>query len=66
MPATSRALVPSGDEVPTTPGPMATMTASAEAHVPRQGQGRWHRHRLEIATERVAGRDGDVDEAGRW
>ena len=62
MPATSSALVPSGDDVPTTPGPIATIVGVGVGDVTGQGEGRRHRHRLEVATEGVARGDGHVDE----
>ena len=62
--ATSSAEVPSGDEVPTTPGPMATIVDVGVGDVAGQGERGGHRHRLEVAAEGVAGGDGGVDQAG--
>ena len=59
---TSMPLNPSRLAVPTIPGPMATIVASASHDVTGDGQRAVDRHRLVIAAERMPTRDGRVDE----
>ena len=63
--ATSSAVVPRVDAVPTTPGPMATMTTSAPATRTREVDRGRRGDRLEVAPERLAGRDRDVEQRPR-
>ena len=62
MVPTSMPLKPSRVLVPTMPGPIATTAASACATCARDRERRVDRHRLEVAAERVAARDGGVEE----
>ena len=62
MVPTSMPLKPRRVLVPTMPGPIATTAASAWATVRARPRARVDGHGLEVAAERVAARDGGVDE----
>ncbi len=64
MPATSSAVVPSGDDVPTTPGPIATIVASAWAAWRARARADGTDTASRSTTEGMAGGDRDVDETG--